>query len=213
MRLPLCQLRPSTIFPPREVSGDRTSEEHENLYLASFPSSVIPGMSLATIMLKGLGGFSKSSHEELMKHSLTIPTAAQHIYGKESKPARKTGQMTLVASSMSQAPILWTRSSAPRTRCKQSEKIFPHPDYPPGCFIPCIPVFSTSSKPFVAVIMGSDSDLNGLGSGLALFKTLSIPFHVTITSAYRTHDRIHCSSSIKRLQSHHRGCKWHCPST
>ena len=147
LRLPLCQLRPSTIFPPREVSGDRTSEEHENLYLASFPSSVIPGMFLATIMLKGLGGFSKSSHEELMKHSLTIPTAAQHIYGKESKPARKTGQMTLVASSMSQAPILWTRSSAPRTRCKQSKKIFPHPDYPPGCFIPCIPVFSTSSKP------------------------------------------------------------------
>jgi phosphoribosylaminoimidazole carboxylase len=91
----------------------------------------------ATIMLNLLGGSSKSSHEELLKHTLTIPTAALHMYGKESKPARKTGQMTLVAS-MSQAQDIVDAMQAER-----KDLSAPH-DNLPDCSIPSIPVFRHS---------------------------------------------------------------------
>ncbi|CAH9019623.1 5-(carboxyamino)imidazole ribonucleotide mutase [Candidatus Nitrosacidococcus sp. I8] len=42
------------------------------------------------------------------------------------------------------------------------------------------------SLPFVAVLMGSDSDLPVMESTLDVLKTLAIPFEVRITSAHRT---------------------------
>jgi 5-(carboxyamino)imidazole ribonucleotide mutase len=47
------------------------------------------------------------------------------------------------------------------------------------------------SKPFVAVLMGSDSDLPILQSTLEVLKALSIPHEVKITSAHRTPDVTH----------------------
>ena len=47
------------------------------------------------------------------------------------------------------------------------------------------------SKPFVAVLMGSDSDLPVLQSTLEVLKTLGIPYEVKITSAHRTPDATH----------------------
>lgn len=70
--------------------------------MPSFLNSTIPTMFPATIMLNILGGMSKDSHKELMRSAVSIPTAALHMYGKESKPARKIGHITIVASSMSQ---------------------------------------------------------------------------------------------------------------
>ncbi len=42
------------------------------------------------------------------------------------------------------------------------------------------------SKPFVAVLMGSDSDLPVLQSTMDVLKSLDIPFEAKITSAHRT---------------------------
>lgn len=42
------------------------------------------------------------------------------------------------------------------------------------------------SKPFVAVLMGSDSDLPVLQSTMAVLRSLEIPFEAKITSAHRT---------------------------
>ncbi len=42
------------------------------------------------------------------------------------------------------------------------------------------------SKPFVAIMMGSDSDLPTLQSTLDVLKNLKIPYEVKITSAHRT---------------------------
>ena len=159
--------------------------------MPSFPSSTIPAMFPATIMLNILGGASKSSHEELMKRALTIPTAALHMYGKESKPARKIGHITLVASSMSQAqdimhPLI---GLAGAMRAERKGLSVPTTTFPPA-LTPTFPVSSVSAKPLVAVTMGSDSDLNVLKPGLALLKTLNIPFHLTITSAHRTPARM-----------------------
>ena len=47
------------------------------------------------------------------------------------------------------------------------------------------------SKPFVAILMGSDSDLPTMQATLDVLKKLDVPFEVKITSAHRTPQRTH----------------------
>ncbi len=47
------------------------------------------------------------------------------------------------------------------------------------------------SQPFVAVLMGSDSDLPVLQATLDTLEALGVPFEVRITSAHRTPERTH----------------------
>jgi 5-(carboxyamino)imidazole ribonucleotide mutase len=49
----------------------------------------------------------------------------------------------------------------------------------------------TMSAPFVAVLMGSDSDLGTMQSCLDVLKSLNVPYEVKITSAHRTPDATH----------------------
>jgi phosphoribosylaminoimidazole carboxylase len=63
-------------------------------------------MFSSAIMLNILGGKTKTSHNELVRSALAIPTAALHLYGKESKPARKIGHVTIVGSSTSEVETL-----------------------------------------------------------------------------------------------------------
>lgn len=58
------------------------------------------------------------------------------------------------------------------------------------------------NKPFVAVLMGSDSDLPVLQSTLDVLKGLEIPFEVKITSAHRTPGATH--EYVKSAEA--RGC-------
>jgi len=74
--------------------------------MPSFTSAAIPAMFPATIMLNILGGASKDSHNDLMKRAIAMPNAALHMYGKESKPARKIGHITVIGNSMSEGMSL-----------------------------------------------------------------------------------------------------------
>ena len=47
------------------------------------------------------------------------------------------------------------------------------------------------SKPFVAILMGSDSDLPTMQSTIDVLKQLEIPVEVRISSAHRTPERTH----------------------
>jgi 5-(carboxyamino)imidazole ribonucleotide mutase len=47
------------------------------------------------------------------------------------------------------------------------------------------------NRPFVAVLMGSDSDLPVMQASLEVLRSLEIPFEVKITSAHRTPDATH----------------------
>lgn len=47
------------------------------------------------------------------------------------------------------------------------------------------------SKPFVAILMGSDSDLPTIQTTIDVLKKLDIPIEVKITSAHRTPQRTH----------------------
>lgn len=42
------------------------------------------------------------------------------------------------------------------------------------------------SKPFVAIVMGSDSDLPVMEASFAVLRSFGIPFEARITSAHRT---------------------------
>jgi len=58
------------------------------------------------------------------------------------------------------------------------------------------------SNRFVAILMGSDSDLPVMQSTLDTLKALDVPFEVRITSAHRTPDRTH--AYVKDAEQ--RGC-------
>lgn len=59
-----------------------------------------------------------------------------------------------------------------------------------------------SEKPFVAVLMGSDSDLPVMQSTLEILKKLEVPYEVKITSAHRTPHNTH--EYVKSAEE--RGC-------
>lgn len=58
------------------------------------------------------------------------------------------------------------------------------------------------TNPFVAVLMGSDSDLGTMEATLDVLKSLEIPYEVKITSAHRTPDATH--AYVKDAET--RGC-------
>jgi len=58
------------------------------------------------------------------------------------------------------------------------------------------------SKPFVAVLMGSDSDLPVMQSTLNILKSFDIPYEVKVTSAHRTPAATHAYVS----DAEQRGC-------
>lgn len=73
--------------------------------LGIFPSisdSVIPMKVPAAIMLNILGGLSETSHELLAQKARTMPCAGLHMYGKDSKPGRKIGHVTIISNTMQQ---------------------------------------------------------------------------------------------------------------
>jgi phosphoribosylaminoimidazole carboxylase len=150
--------------------------------MPDFPNSTIPSMFPATIMLNILGGKGKDSHEELAKKARATPTANLHLYGKEPKPARKIGHITVIGSSMSQAeqlihPLI---NLADIVRAER-KSLTP----PTATSVP----FPTIA-PLVAVTMGSDSDLHVLKPGLKILDDFKIPYLCTITSAHRTPARM-----------------------
>ncbi|KAF7944836.1 uncharacterized protein EAE97_005469 [Botrytis byssoidea] len=147
--------------------------------MPSFPNSVIPSMFPATIMLNILGGASKDSHNELMQQAAAIPTANLHMYGKESKPARKIGHITVIGSSMAQAEQLISPLITLNDNMRAERKGLPKST---STTISSQP----SPQKLVAITMGSDSDLPVLKPGLAILDSLQISYFLTITSAHRT---------------------------
>jgi 5-(carboxyamino)imidazole ribonucleotide mutase len=60
-----------------------------------------------------------------------------------------------------------------------------------------------TTKPLVAIIMGSDSDLNIMRQAADFLKMMEIPFELTIVSAHRTPDRMFDFAK----KAHRRGIK------
>lgn len=140
----------------------------------SFPNSTIATLS-PTVMLNVLGGKSRDSHAELVRTAVAMPSAALHMYGKEPRPARKIGHITVVANSMSQCKTSKNRELLSLTLSGE-ELISPlirlvddmraerkglsgsyHQSAALSSVVPS--PLSSGNQPLVAVTMGSDSDL------------------------------------------------------
>ena len=58
------------------------------------------------------------------------------------------------------------------------------------------------SKPFVAILMGSDSDLDKMEAATGVLKSLGVPFEIRVSSAHRTPQQTH--DYVKEADA--RGC-------
>ena len=152
--------------------------------MPSLPDNEIKTVFPATIMINILGGSTKDAQKALIQKSVALPNAALHMYGKESKPARKIGHITLVSETMSRAegllaPLIDIANSM---RAERRNLAPPKPTETyqgPRARTP-------RPRPQIAVTMGSDSDLPVLKPGLKILDQLGVSYHLTITSAHRT---------------------------
>ncbi|KAH3900268.1 probable Phosphoribosylaminoimidazole carboxylase [Saccharomycodes ludwigii] len=136
------------------------------------------------IMLNVLGDQNiKNKELETCKRALETPGASVYLYGKESRPKRKLGHINIIGSSMDECER--------RLEYILNEKPLP------------VPNTSTTTKPLVGVIMGSDSDLPVMNAACNILKNFEVPFEVTIVSAHRTPHRM----SKYAIQASQRGIK------
>jgi len=138
----------------------------------------------AAIMLNILGGINTDSHLSILKEAIATQNTALHMYGKEPKPGRKIGHITIIDTSMTACEHAISKLITLTDTLRAERKASPQATQTLTTSIPRTP--SQGTQPLVAITMGSDSDLPVLKPGLAILKALDIPYHVTITSAHRT---------------------------
>jgi phosphoribosylaminoimidazole carboxylase len=137
------------------------------------------------MMINILGGVNANSHTRLVEKAKSMYSSKMavylHLYGKEPKPGRKIGHITitgLVANIMElekfAQPLVKIASEIRQERLQAQSK----PLRPEQAVI--------KPPPLVLVTMGSDSDLPVLKAGLDVLTKFSVPWEVDITSAHRT---------------------------
>lgn len=142
----------------------------------------------AAVMLNILGQEAGDtglrSAMDLCSKALTIDGASVHWYGKEGcRPGRKLGHITVVGVDLEHtqrkaAPLLELDSKGSTHQTGSAAS----PLHASGK--------TSSKKPLVGVIMGSDSDLKVMEDCARTLRDFKVPFELTIVSAHRTPDRM-----------------------
>jgi phosphoribosylaminoimidazole carboxylase len=138
------------------------------------------------MMLNILGGINFDSHLPLIKMAKSMYSNKMavylHLYGKEPKPGRKIGHITLtgLVANITELeefgqPLVKMASKIRRERMQAHSKTL-RPEQ----------VIIKPPIPLVLVTMGSDSDLPVLKAGLDILTQFGVPWEVDITSAHRT---------------------------
>ncbi|CAK7567684.1 MAG: hypothetical protein SEPTF4163_005652 [Sporothrix epigloea] len=168
------------------------------------PAALEPHVQSA-VMINVLGGATADAHLPLIEAAQATFSKGLgvyvHMYGKEAKPSRKIGHITLTGTTMSiaeleasAAQLIQLAKSIREDRVKaQTKALRPAPSAPPVSSMP-LPAASSSAalqagvaaNPLVLVTMGSDSDLPVLKAGFDILDQFGIPWEVDITSAHRT---------------------------
>ncbi|KAL7953389.1 hypothetical protein V8C34DRAFT_60093 [Trichoderma compactum] len=152
----------------------------------TLPAKIEPYVS-SSIMINVLGGANPDSHLALVEKAKSMygdkMAVHVHLYGKESKPSRKIGHITvtgLVASITElqefAKPLVDMASDVRRERLQARSK----------ALRPEQAVSKATRAPLVLVTMGSDSDLPVLKAGIDILDQFGVPWEVDITSAHRT---------------------------
>ncbi|KAJ0121227.1 phosphoribosylaminoimidazole carboxylase [Diaporthe amygdali] len=150
-----------------------------------FPEVLEPHVS-SSIMVNVLGGANADSHHRLIEQAENLlgkgKAVYPHMYGKESKPSRKIGHITVTGSCSIEElekfaqPLIQTADEIRQERLQASSKAL----RPTGA------AKSAAEDPLVLVTMGSDSDLPVLKAGIDILNQFDVPWTVDITSAHRT---------------------------
>jgi phosphoribosylaminoimidazole carboxylase len=138
-------------------------------------------------MINILGGAEPESHLPLVNKAKSMFASKTgvytHLYGKQSKPGRKIGHITLTGldASIKQLeefaqPLVQLAADMRQERIQAKSK----------AMRPEQAVAKSSQDPLVLVTMGSDSDLPVLKPGLDILTQFGVPWEVDITSAHRT---------------------------
>lgn len=151
----------------------------------SFPEVLEPQVS-SSIMVNVLGGANPDSHHRLIKQAENLHGKGKavypHMYGKESKPSRKIGHITVTGSCSVEKlekfaqPLIQTADEIRQERLQASSK----------ALRPTEAAKPAAKDPLVLVTMGSDSDLPVLKAGIDILNQFGVPWTVDITSAHRT---------------------------
>lgn len=152
----------------------------------TLPAKIEPYVS-SSIMINILGGANPDSHLALVEKAKSMygnkVAVYVHLYGKESKPSRKIGHITvtgLVASITEleefAKPLVDMASDIRLERLQARSK----------ALRPEQAVAKATQAPLVLVTMGSDSDLPVLKAGIDILNQFGVPWEVDITSAHRT---------------------------
>ncbi|KAG6010303.1 hypothetical protein E4U21_007352 [Claviceps maximensis] len=160
------------------------------------PEVLEPHVS-SSIMINILGGANPDSHLALvaMAKSMFGKKAAVyvHLYGKDSKPSRKIGHITVTGfGSIAELeifaqPLLQMTDSIRQERLQRSITSL-RPQAAPAAA--ATKTKRPQGKPLVLVTMGSDSDLPVLKAGFDVLNQFGVPWEVDITSAHRTPDKM-----------------------
>mmetsp|Transcript_17486 Transcript_17486/g.42524 ORF Transcript_17486/g.42524 Transcript_17486/m.42524 type:complete len:607 (+) Transcript_17486:532-2352(+) len=129
-------------------------------------------------MVNVLGAPSGTDEDTLASSNaaMTMPTSVVHWYGKHGcRPGRKVGHINLTATSESELDQDLSKLLA-------LEGI-PESLMPGGGL-------SSSTRPLVGVIMGSQSDLPTMNAAIDILKKFNVPYEVDIVSAHRTPDKL-----------------------
>lgn len=154
----------------------------------SFPEVLEPQVS-SSIMVNVLGGANPDSHHRLIEQAENLHGKGKavypHMYGKESKPSRKIGHITITGSCSIEElekfaqPLIQTADEIRQERLQASSKAL----RPTAT---AAPKSAAKDSPLVLVTMGSDSDLPVLKAGIDILNQFGVPWTVDITSAHRT---------------------------
>lgn len=141
----------------------------------------------SSIMINILGGAEPESHIPLVQKAKSMFASNigvyPHLYGKQSKPGRKIGHITLTGLTASikeleeyAQPLVKLAADMRQERIQAKSK----------SLRPEQAVAKATKDPLVLVTMGSDSDLPVLKAGLDILTQFGVPWEVDITSAHRT---------------------------
>lgn len=140
-----------------------------------------------SLMINVLGTGDVDETLSGIKASFGTPGACVHWYGKnECKKGRKMGHITVTADNLHQL-------------AERVLRIEPHAFdnllLPPLFSLPAASSVasnsSSSNKPIVGIIMGSDSDLPCMKEAAIILDEFNIPYELTIVSAHRTPTRMY----------------------
>lgn len=156
------------------------------------PEELQPHVS-SSIMINILGGANADSHLPLVEKAKSMfaknMAVYLHLYGKESKPSRKIGHITLTGlGSITELeefaqPLVKIAEEIRQERLQASSKAL-RPQQAPAT------PTTGMAKPLVLVTMGSDSDLPVVKAGIDILNQFGVPWEVDITSAHRTPEKM-----------------------